>query len=169
MTLKEQLELIPADFPENSRVWIYQSNRPFQAKEKIEIKEQLEHFYLQWNVHGADIKGWAGILFDHFIVFIADDSNIAISGCSIDSSVKVLKSIERQYNVQLFDRMTITLLVKDSIQMLPFSQLQYALEKEYITGDTLIFNNLIDKLIHLQTDWLLPLKDSWAKNHIQLH
>src|SRR5690554_2522419 len=168
MNLKEQLELIPKDFPESSRVWIYQSNRPFQPKEKIEIKEQLEHFYLQWNVHGAEIKGWAGILFDHFIVFIADDSAISISGCSIDSSVKVLKSIERQYNVQLFDRMTITLLVKDSIQMLPFSQLQYALEKEYITSHTLVFNNLIDKLIHLRTGWLVPLKDSWIKSHVQI-
>jgi len=41
----ELTKLIPADFPDNARVWVYQSSRPFVEKEEIEINEQLHHFY----------------------------------------------------------------------------------------------------------------------------
>lgn len=166
MNISNQLQLIPSELPEDSRVWIYQANRAFDDQELLEINEQLEQFYLQWQVHGAPVKGWAGILFKQFILLVADESTQSISGCSIDSTVKVLKSIERQYNVQLFDRMTLTFLVKEKVEMLPLHQLNYAIEQNYIQEDTLIFNNLIDQLIELKNSWLIPLKNSWAQTYI---
>lgn len=168
MNLTNQLSKIPSKLPEDSRVWIYQANRSFTEKEITEINVQLEHFYLQWQVHGEPVSGWAGIFFNQFILFIADESKNSVSGCSIDSTVSLLKSIERQYQIQLFDRMTLTFLVKDKVEMLPFSQLSYALEKGYIQVDTLIFNNLITKLADLKDSWVIPLNESWAKQHIEL-
>src|SRR5437762_640871 len=103
--------LIPAEFPHNSRVWIYQSSRAFIEKEEKEINEQLLHFYSGWQAHGAPVKGWAGLLFRQFIVVIADETDVDVSGCSTDSSVRVVKSIERQYDVNFFDRMMLTFLV----------------------------------------------------------
>lgn len=166
MNISEQLKFIPEDLPQDSRVWIYQANRSFTDRELLEINEQLEQFYLQWQVHGAPVKGWAGVLFKHFILFVADESNQQVSGCSIDSTVQILKSLERQYNIQLFDRMTLTFLVKDQVEMLPLNQLSYALEQNYIQTDSLIFNNLIDQLKDLKEHWLIPLETSWAKQYI---
>lgn len=168
MNLTNQLSKIPTELPESSRVWIYQANRSFAEKEMVEINEQLVHFYLQWQVHGEPVSGWAGIFFNQFILFIADESNNSVSGCSIDSTVSLLKSIERQYQIQLFDRMTLTFLVKDKVEMLPFNQLNYALEKEYIQPETLVFNNLITSLSELKDSWVIPLNESWAKQHIEL-
>ncbi len=74
--------LIPADFADSSRVWIYQSSRPFSEKEELEINEQLFQFYAQWQAHGAPVKGWAKMLFRRFIVMMADESNVEVSGCS---------------------------------------------------------------------------------------
>lgn len=160
--------LVPADFADNSRVWVYQSSRPFSEKEELEINEQLYQFYAQWQAHGAPVKGWAKLLFRRFIVMMADESDVEVSGCSTDSSVRIVKSIERQYEVNLFDRLSITFLVKGQPEVLPMGQVQYAIDKGYISGDTLLFNNLVATKGDLFRNWLQPLSFSWLKDRVQL-
>lgn len=160
--------LIPNDFAADSRVWIYQSSRPFSEQQELEINEQLLQFYTQWQAHGAPVKGWAKLLFRRFIVIMADETNVEVSGCSTDSSVRVIKSIELQYEANLFDRLSITFLVKGQPEVLPMGQVQYAVDKGYINGETLLFNNLVDTKESLLKHWLQPLQFSWMKNQIQL-
>lgn len=160
--MKQEIQqLLPADFHSSSRVWIYQSNRPFSEKEKLEINEQLHQFTAQWQAHGAPVKGWGQLLFDQVIVMIADESNVAVSGCSTDSSVRIIKSIERQYSVNLFDRLLLGFLVKDKLQLLPMQQVPYALEKGFIDENTLYLNNTVLTKGEMEKNWLLPLKESW--------
>ncbi len=162
----EELKKIPADFPDDSRVWIFQSNRPFRAREVIEINEQLKNFYLQWQSHGAEVKGWSEVLFNHFIVVMADEKSAGVSGCSTDGMTRVMKSIEKQYLVELFDRLTLTFLVQEKVQMLPISQVPYGLEKGYIETDTPLFNNLAPTKQDLLSNWLVPLDKSWLWSRI---
>lgn len=168
MLSSELSTLIPADFSDNARVWIYQGSRPFIEKEATEINEQLHQFYSQWLSHGAPVKGWAKLLFRQFIVVIADEEDVTVSGCSTDSSVKVVKSLERQYSVNFFDRMMLTFLVKDKAEMLPLHQVQYALDKSYIDADTPMFNNTLTSKRELMENWLVPLKDSWLASRVTL-
>lgn len=169
MEIQEQITgLIPKDFPDSSRVWVYQSNRPFSEQQSYEIQEQLQQFYAQWMVHGKEVKGWAGLLFNRFIIFMADESTHEVSGCSIDSTVRILKSIERQYEAKLFDRLSITFLVKGQPEVLPMNQVQYALDKNYINGYTLLFNNLVDTKKDLLENWLQPLAKSWMSRQISI-
>jgi hypothetical protein len=164
----ELTKLIPADFPDNSRVWVYQSSRPFIEKEEAEINEQLHHFYAHWQAHGAPVKGWAKLLFKQFVVIIADETDVEVSGCSTDSSVRVIKSLERQYEVNFFDRMTITFLRNGKAEMLPFGQVQYAIDKGFITKDTYLFNNVVITKGELMSKWLVPLSESWLANKVSL-
>ena len=168
METMELKGLIPHDFADNARVWIYQSSRAFIEKEEREINEQLYQFYSQWQAHGAPVKGWAKLLFRQFIVILADETDVEVSGCSTDSSVRVVKSIERQYDVNFFDRMMITFLVKNKSEMLPFSQVQYALDKGYINKDTLIFNNVVTTKQELLEKWLVPLSESWLAGRVSI-
>ena len=160
--------MLPADFAADARVWVYQSSRPLSEKEELEINEQLYQFYAQWQAHGAPVKGWAKLLFRRFVVFMADETNVAVSGCSTDSSVRVVKSLEKQYDINLFDRLSITFLVKDQPEVLPMGQVQYALDKGYINGDTLLFNNLVATKGDMLKNWLQPLQYSWLKDRVQL-
>lgn len=161
-------EIIPYDFSPDSRVWVYQSNRAFIEKEQIEINEQLFQFYSQWAAHGAPVKGWAKIVYGQFIVIMADESATTVSGCSTDASVRVIKSIERQYDVNLFDRTSITFLRKDKAEMLPMHQIQYALDKGFITADTPVFNNVVYTKQELLDLWLVPIRNSWLAQRFLL-
>ncbi len=166
----EQLAaLLPTGFPDSSRVWVYQSSRAFIEREAIEINEQLQQFYEQWTAHGAPVKGWAKLLFRQFVVIIADESDVHVSGCSTDSSVRVVKSLERQYDVNFFDRMMLTFLRKDKAEMLPFGQVQYALDKGFIDADTLLFNNVVENKGELMSKWLVPLKESWLATRVNFN
>jgi hypothetical protein len=168
MNAHEIEQLIPAGFADHSRVWVYQSSRPMSEREEKEINEQLLQFYLQWQAHGAAVKGWAGLLFRRFIVMMADETDVQVSGCSTDSSVRIIKSIERQYDVNLFDRLSITFLVKGKAEVLPLGQVQYAIDKGYIDGNTLLFNNLVATRKDLIENWLQPLSESWLKGRVTL-
>lgn len=157
---------IPEDFSPDSRVWIFQSNRPFREQEELEINEQLYNFYIQWQTHGKEVKGWAKLLYHQFVVVVADETFSGVSGCSTDSMMRVIKSFERQYQVDLFDRLTITFLLNDRVEPLPLNQVKYALEKGYIETDTPLFNNLVATKAEFEAGWLTPLDKSWLWERI---
>lgn len=152
---------LPPDFAPQARVWIFQSNRPFIENEVEEINEQLYQFYIQWQSHGKEVKGWAKLLYNRFVVALADESECSVGGCSTDSLFRVVKSMERQYAVDFFDRLSITFLVNDTPQVLPMHQVKYALANNYIQKDTLMFNNLVQNFAQLQNEWLIPLNKTW--------
>lgn len=159
-------EQIPPDFNDMSKVWIYQSSRIFFISEALQIEEMLEAFVNNWTSHGAPVKGYANIIFGQFLVIMADETATSVGGCSTDSSVRLIKEIEQQYNVQLFDRQTLAFVVKDKIQLLPLSQLNYAASNDFINADTLYFNNTVLTKKDLLDNWIIPIKQSWLSKRI---
>lgn len=160
-------ELLPSDFHPSSRVWIYQSNRLFAIGEALEIEEMLDVFVREWKSHGTPVKGYANLFFGQFIVLMADESATGVSGCSTDSSVHLIKQIEQLYKVNLFDRLLLAFIVKEKLQSLPMSQLNYAVENNFITADTLYFNNLVQSKEELENKWIIPIKESWLASRVQ--
>ena len=126
----------------------------------------LKEFTLQWKSHGTPVKGEAHLFFGQFIVLLADETATGVSGCSTDSSVRLIKDMEQRFAVNMFDRTTLAFVVKDKIQLLPFSQLQYAAENNFINTDTLYFNNLVQTKQELESNWIIPVKDSWLNNKV---
>jgi hypothetical protein len=158
--------LIPEDFHSTSRVWIYQSNRLFFLNEALQIEDMLKEFTAHWQSHGAEVKGYANLLFGQFIILIADETQSGVSGCSTDSSVRLIKAIEEKFSVNMFDRQSVAFIVKEKIQLLPLSQLKYAVENNFIDRDTIYFNNLVQTKDELVSKWLLPVRESWLAKKI---
>jgi hypothetical protein len=163
----DYLELLPQHFDPQSRVWIYQSSRLFGMSEALQIEDILETFATHWKSHGTPVKGFATLLFGQFIVFIADETATGVSGCSTDSSVKVIKELEQLYKVNLLDRQHLAFFIKDKIQVLPLNQLNYAVENKFIDATTLYFNNTVLTLEDLQNKWILPIEESWLKHKLK--
>jgi hypothetical protein len=133
----------------------------FSLGEALEIETMLENFIKSWNSHGTPVKGEAHLFFGQFVVLIADESATGVSGCSTDSSVRLIKDIGDKFGVNMFDRMALAFVKEDKVQLLPLSQLQYAFDNNFINGDTLYFNNLVQTREELDNKWIIPVKDSW--------
>ncbi|MFM2139386.1 MAG: hypothetical protein RJA57_1693, partial [Bacteroidota bacterium] len=97
----------------------------------------------------------------------ADERATGVSGCSTDSSVRFIKELEQEFSVHLFDRTTLAFVIKDTLQLLPLSQLDYAVRNGFIGSDTLFFNNVVQTKAELETDWLIPVGKSWLAKKIQ--
>lgn len=159
---------IPEDFSYDARVWIYQCSRKFSINEALSLESYFDEFLSQWNTHGTPNKAFVNLFFGQFIVIMADESSQKVSGCSTDSSVRFIKEIEKHFSVNLFDRQALAFIIEDKIQLLPLSQLKYAVDNNFISGDTLYFNNLVATRKGWEEDWIVPLKQSWLAKKIIL-
>ena len=160
--------LLDGSFSPESRVWIYQCSRLFSINEALQIEEMLKNFTAQWKSHGIPVKGAGYLFFGQFIILMADEKATGVSGCSTDSSVRLIKDIEQKFSVNMFDRTTLAFVIKDKIELLPMSQLQYAVDNSFINGDTLYFNNLVQTKAELENDWILPVKNSWLMSRLKI-
>ena len=153
--------ILPEDFDPASRVWIYQSSRLFLLSEVFAIEEMLKQFTDGWQSHGSPVKGYATLLYGQFIMLMADETATGVSGCSTDSSVRLMKQIEERFQVQLFDRLSLAFLVNEKVQLLPLSQLSYAFNNGFIKPETLYFNNTVPTKEEMLRNWLIPVQKSW--------
>lgn len=160
-------EHIPEDFHPSSRVWIYQASRLFTISEALQIEPLLQNFAASWRTHGTPVKGYANLLFGQFVVVMADETEAGVSGCSTDSSVRVIKQIEEMFKVEMFNRQMLAIYAKEKIQLLPLSQLNYAVENGFITPGTLYFNNLVATKAELLNNWIIPISKSWLAKKIK--
>jgi hypothetical protein len=160
--------LLDGSFHEESKVWIYQASRLFSLSEALEIELMLKDFTARWLSHGTPVKGAAYLFFGQFIILMADEQATGVSGCSTDSSVRLIKEIEKDFGVSMFDRTTMGFVVKDKIELLPMSQLQYAIDNGFISGDTFYFNNLVKTKKELEENWIMQLKDSWLAKRFSI-
>lgn len=151
------------NMPDHSRVWIYQSTRPFSDSEKTLISAQLDEFTKQWAAHGQQLTATYSIELDQFIVLAVDESHHQASGCSIDSSVRVIQVIEQQTGLTLLDRSKVAFLNGGKIGVEPFNAMKQAVENGVITEDTIVFNNAIQNAGEWKTSWKQPAAQSWLK------
>lgn len=151
-----------------SKVWIYQSNRPFSKAETNEIQQKLSTFAQQWAAHGRGLKAYGKLYFQQFIVLIVDESQHGASGCSIDSSVHFLKNLQQKYGVNLFDRMNMAYRTSSNqvatANRMGFQQL---VNEGTVHDGTIVFNNLVRNKEEFETKWEVPMQESWHKRMFQ--
>ena len=149
------------NFSENSRVWIYQADRNLTTKELQPIQERLDAFTATWEAHGKVLKAAAAIQYNRFIIFMVDEAQAPVTGCSIDKSVALLKGLEQEFNLNLFDRMQLAYRDEHGIQVCSKTAFEALIAKGLVNENTLVFNNLAQTYGALQTAWEVPAKQSW--------
>ena len=149
------------EISENSRVWIYQSNRPFTADERSQIEAQLGEFTSQWQAHGHQLAAKAEVRYNRFIVLMVDEGQAGATGCSIDKSVQQIKQFEQDFNVNLFDRFNMAYKVGGEVISCSRPEFEQLIVEGKITEDTIVFNNLVPTKGELDSNWEVPFKQSW--------
>lgn len=149
--------------PENSRVWVYQSNRILNDAEVNEINKMAQHFVPSWDAHGALLSSSITVHHQLFIVIVVDEQVTQISGCAIDKSVAFIKKVEQQLNINCFDRMKVAYQKGNMIETCSMQEFQSLIDEGKVNDQTLVFNNLVSTKKELDTNWQIPLYKSWHK------
>jgi hypothetical protein len=154
------------NFSPQSKVWVYQSDRVFTNDEANTLSEALASFTQQWTAHNQQLKAKGEVWHNRFIILIVDETQAEASGCSIDKSVHFLQEVEKQLGVSLFNRQLVSIKNGDEVKTYNINELKTQFEKGTINADTLAFNTLITTKEQLDTQWELPIKQTWIKRYL---
>lgn len=148
-------------FSEQSRVWIYQSDRELYDDEVKQLHEILNKFASEWTAHNHQLKAKAEIRYNRFLILIVDENQAGASGCSIDKSVNFIKRLEQQFDINLLDRFNLAYREGEKVLSAPRDEFEDLLRSGKINSNTIVYNNLVQNLEQLETKWEVAFKDSW--------
>ena len=146
---------------ENSRVWIYQSDRVLNPDEEKRIQQKLDEFTSQWLAHGHQLAAYGEIRHSQFLILSVDEQVTGATGCSIDKSVYLMKEIEQELGIGLFDRFRIAYREGDRVVNCSKTEFEERLNEGELSSDTIVFNNMISSRKELDSSWEVAMKDSW--------
>lgn len=144
------------------RVLIYPASRPFTAKESKAITEQLFDFLSTWAAHGKPLSSSFKIDKNQFIIITVDEEKETASGCSIDALNGVMREIDASYQLGLFDRMKACFLENGEVKTMKLQDFRQALKNGTLSEDIEVFDFSKSTYVAYLSDFLLPLKRSWA-------
>lgn len=149
------------NLPDDARVWIYQANRPFTIAELEEVKAATAQFLEQWTAHGSDLHAGVAFPYNRFIVIGLDQGTAGATGCSIDSSVRFIQSLEAAYSIDLLDKMNVTFKNGEYLAHKELNDFKKMAKDKSVTAKTIVFNNLVATVGEFKEFWEVPAADSW--------
>ena len=149
------------NLPEESKVWIYQSNRKFSDDEVADIDEQLKLFLDNWSAHGTALEASYIIKYNRFIIIAVNQEVQVATGCSIDASVQFIQNLEQKYGVDLLDKMNVTFKQGEFITFKTLIEFKKLAKDKSVSENTIVFNNLVNSIEEMNEFWEIPALESW--------
>jgi hypothetical protein len=153
--------------PDNSKIWIYQSNRKFYPQELDAIENKIETFLNQWTNNNESIQASYEIKYDRFILFAVDTTNNALSLNAIDQSVSFIIELQGIYSVELLDKLNVCFKQGEHVQYKDLKTFQKLAKSKSVSSKTIVFNNLINTKEELDNNWEIPITESWHNRFIK--
>ncbi|HSP11226.1 MAG TPA: hypothetical protein VLO29_01765 [Salegentibacter sp.] len=160
--------LVPFEnLPDSARVWVYQANRSFTQDELVEIKARLDEFLTQWTAHGAQLNAGYDIKYKRFITIGLDQEVNLASGCSIDTQVNFIQQLEKDYNVDLLDKMNVSYKQGEFVAHKTLTDFRKMAKNKAVSPNTIVFNNLVNNKAEYLNDWEVPASESWHNRFLK--
>ena len=152
--------------PAHARVWVYKAARDLSHAEQKMVHEHGAAFTNGWAAHGAALDACVEVLYDRFVVVAVDEAQAEASGCSIDKSVGFIKQLEHDLNLMLTDRMVVVYEQGVEVTSCRLQELPELLKDGIISGDTIVFDDLVSTVGELNERFRVPLKSSWMQRFL---
>ena len=153
--------------PEESRVWIYQASRSFSETELEEIQSKLNIFIENWTAHGSDLQSGYTIKYKRFIIMALNQNINAATGCSIDASVHFIQQLEKDYKVDLMDKMNVSYKQGEYVAYKTLTDFKKMAKDKAVSKNTIVFNNLVNTIAEFKENWEVPASESWHSRFLK--
>lgn len=154
------------ELQEESRLWVYTASRRLTTAEIKQVERELQNFCEEWAAHGTPLKTSFQVLANQFIVLAVDENHHNPSGCSIDSSVRVLRSLEHALGVELLNRSTVAFERNQDVILVPLPELKQQFQQGLLHPATITFNTLVTTKNELEARWKLPAEKTWLVKYL---
>ena len=155
-------------YPNNAKVWVYQSNQQLDKDEVDYLKVQLDDFISSWESHGKLLKATFEIVHNLFVVLFVDEQGDKMCGTAQDNSIRLMKQLGAELEVDFLNRMTQSYKKGDQVKIVQMNDFSTLLANNEIDENTIVFNNMVTTKYDFDNHWEVPLKDSWHKQLLAL-
>lgn len=152
----------------NFRIIIFPASRPILENEQLDILQKTSTFLKKWKAHGEPLFAEIEIVYQQFIIIKIDETQTMASGCSLDNLNGIMRKIEAQYQLGIFNRMKACFLENNKVKTMPLSDFRLSVKENKINNDVKVFDFSVANADDFQRKFLLPLNESWAKTFIKI-
>ena len=148
-----------------SRIWVFQSKDQLDESTYNLIKKKISVFLENWKSHQKSFESSFIIKYKTFVVIAADETNL-ISGCSIDSLINFVKSIEDEFEINLLDKLDVKYKIGNDINTANLNEFKKICKNIDINDKLIVFNNLVKNIDDFEKKWEVDIRESWHKRFL---
>ena len=148
-----------------SRIWVFQSKDQLDESTYNLIKKKISVFLENWKSHQKSFESSFIIKYKTFVVIAADETNL-VSGCSIDSLINFVKSIEDEFEINLLDKLDVKYKIGNDINTANLNEFKKICKNIDINDKLIVFNNLVKNIDDFEKNWEVDIRKSWHKRFL---
>ena len=155
---------VPFDkIDENAKCWIYilEKNINFESDE---INLILKSLCEKWRSHNNEVVSSFQIYRDRYIILFAEEG---ISGCSIDSSNRLLRYELDRLNINVMPNSKIGIFIENKIKLEDRSSIINLIQANKLQPNDKMINTTVTNKKEYNKNWILEINKSWLTNFIK--
>jgi hypothetical protein len=91
-----------------------------------------------------------------------DESQLGASGCSIDSSVRVLRDIENEMDIDLLNQGKVSFIKSEGdLEVNSILGIKSKVTEGILQAETIVLNPVVQSKSDLEKNWKIKAKESW--------
>lgn len=150
------------DLPDDSRVWVFGSDRTLDASQSKTLMTDVDPFLQQWKAHGDELTVGRDWRDGRFLTVAVDQSTAGASGCSIDGLFRSLKALQPKLGASM---VTSGLIFyrdpKGAVQSVSRDEFTSLAAAGAIGPETRVFDPTVTTLGEWRARFESDLKNSW--------
>jgi len=148
-----------------SRVWTYIISKALSTQELNSLQEAGNAFVMGWTAHEQQLTASFEIFKNKIIIVKVNEEVTGASGCSIDKLTRFIKDAEKQFNIELLNRLIVAYKNEDTVEVVHSSKIKELLTENKISENTSVYNTSILTQEELK-NWEQPLKATWLSKYL---
>lgn len=148
---------------ENAKCWIYILEKNINFKSD-EINLILKSLCEKWKSHNNEVVSSFQIYRDRYIILFAEEG---ISGCSIDSSNRLLRYELDRLNINVMPNSKIGIFIENKIKLEDRSSIINLIQANKLQPNNKMINTTVTNKKEYNKNWILEINKSWLTNFIK--
>jgi hypothetical protein len=148
------------------KIWIYVLSKELGGPELQKFLQNCKDFTGSWTAHDQPLSASFELYKNRLLIMKVDESAYNASGCSIDKLQRFIQLQEKEFDIQLLNRLLVVLEVNEALMVVHSSKIKELLSSNVINEQTLVFDTAITSSEELK-DWKKPLKTTWLSKYTE--
>jgi hypothetical protein len=148
------------------KIWIYVLGRELSGTELQQFLINCENFTSSWTAHDQPLSASFELYKERLLIVKVDETAYNASGCSIDKLQRFIQAQEKEFNIQLLNRLLVALEVNGDLMIAPSVKIKEMLSEGIIDENTTVYDTAVSSSEQLK-NWQKPLKDTWLNKYTE--